>query len=53
MLQNLQESQLARGLSYFINYYIHDHKTTSSAPRLCRFAAARQEGIYGQKERYT
>jgi hypothetical protein len=53
MLQNLQDSQLARGLSYFTNYHIHDHKTTSSTPRLCQFVAARQGGIYGPKERCT
>jgi predicted nucleic acid-binding Zn ribbon protein len=34
----------ARGLLYFINCHIHGHKTTSSTPRLCQFAAARQGG---------
>jgi hypothetical protein len=53
MLQNLQDSQLTRGLSYFTNYHIHDHKTTSSTPKLCQFVAAHQEGIYRPKEQCT
>jgi hypothetical protein len=35
-----------RGLFYLTNYHIHGRKTTSSTPRLCQFAAARQGGIY-------
>jgi hypothetical protein len=53
MLQNLQESQLIRGLPYFTNYHIYDHKTTSSTPRLCRFTATCQGGIYRPKEQCT
>jgi hypothetical protein len=36
MLQNLQDSQLARGLLYFINYHIHDYKTSETAPKHLR-----------------
>jgi hypothetical protein len=45
----LQDSQLGRGLSYFTNYHIHDHKTTSYTPRLCQFTAARQGVFVGQR----
>jgi hypothetical protein len=40
---------LFQGLPYFTNYHIHDHKITSSTPRLCRFAAARQGVFIGQR----
>jgi hypothetical protein len=33
MLQNLQDSQLVRGLPYFTNYHIHDYKTSETAPK--------------------
>jgi hypothetical protein len=36
----------ARELLYFINYHIHEYKTSRFTPRLYRFAAARQEGIH-------
>jgi hypothetical protein len=38
----------AGGLLYLTNYHIHGRKTTSSTPRLCRFAAARQGVFIGQ-----
>jgi hypothetical protein len=33
MLQNLQDSQLARVLLYFINYHIYDYKTSETTPK--------------------